>query len=82
MLALRRIAPVILVLSIVVAGMAQANKQFSAKAQQRITKEVRHQILSLPDFDTFDNIAFKLNGYDVILFGQVVQPSLKSEPKR
>ena len=82
MLALRRIAPVILVLSIVVAGMAQANKQFSAKAQQRITKEVRHQILSLPDFDTFDNIAFKLNGYDVILFGQVVQPTLKSDAEK
>ena len=81
MLALRRIAPLILS-SIVVAGIAQSNKKFSAKAQERITKEVRHQILSLPDFDTFDNIAFKLNGYDVTLYGEVVQPSLKDLPKR
>jgi osmotically-inducible protein OsmY len=79
MLALRRIAPVILFLSIVVAGMAQGNKKFSAKAQERIMKDVRHEILMLPDFDTFDNIAFKLNGYDVILYGQVVQASLKSD---
>ena len=57
MLALRRITPVILFLSIVVAGMAQTNKQFSVKAQERITKEVRHQILMLPYFGTFDNIA-------------------------
>jgi len=60
-------------------AVAQGDKKFSAKAQDRITKEVRHQILSLPDFGTFDNIAFKLNGYDVILYGQVVQASLKSD---
>jgi hyperosmotically inducible protein len=79
MLALRRITSVILFLSIVVAGMAQGDKKFSAKAQERITKEVRHQILMLPDFGTFDNIAFQLNGYDVILYGQVVQPTLKDD---
>jgi hyperosmotically inducible periplasmic protein len=76
---LRPIVPVILFFCIVVTAMAQGDKKFSAKAQERITKEVRHQILSLPDFGTFDNIAFKLNGYDVILYGQVVQASLKSD---
>jgi osmotically-inducible protein OsmY len=61
---------------------AQGDKKFSAKAQARITKEVRHQILSLPDFGTFDNIAFKLNGYDVTLYGEVVQPSLKDSAEK
>jgi len=60
-------------------AVAQGDKKFSAKAQERITKEVRHRILSLPDFGTFDNIAFKLNGYDVILYGQVVQATLKDD---
>ena len=60
----------------------QTDKKFSPKAQERITKEVRHQILSLADFGTFDNIAFKLNGYDVILYGQVVQPSLKDDAEK
>ncbi|HEY2360510.1 MAG TPA: BON domain-containing protein [Candidatus Angelobacter sp.] len=62
-----------------VQAIAQSDKKFSAKAQERITKEVRHRILMLPDFGTFDNIAFKLNGYDVVLFGQVVEPSLKDD---
>jgi hyperosmotically inducible periplasmic protein len=79
---LRRIAPVIFFLSLVLAGMAQGDKKFSAKAQERIVKDVRHQILMLPDFGAFDNIAFKLNGYDVILYGQVVQPLLKSDAER
>jgi osmotically-inducible protein OsmY len=63
-------------------GTAQSNKTFSPKAQARITKEVRHSILMLPDFGTFDNIAFKLNGYDVVLIGQVTRPSLKDDAQR
>jgi hyperosmotically inducible periplasmic protein len=61
---------------------AQSNQKFSPKAQARITKEVRHRILMLPDFGTFDNIAFKLNGYDVVLIGQVTRPSLKDDAGR
>jgi hyperosmotically inducible protein len=63
-------------------AIAQQQKTFSPKAQERIIKEVRHQILSLADFGAFDNIAFKLNGYDVILYGQVVQPSLKDSAEK
>jgi hyperosmotically inducible protein len=61
---------------------AQSDKKFSAKAQERIAKEVRHRILMLPDFGTFDNIEFKLNGYDVVLVGQVTRPTLKSDAER
>lgn len=78
---LRQIALMTLFLSVVV-GLAQSDKKFSPKAQARIAKEVRHQILMLPDFGTFDNLAFKLNGYDVTLFGQVTRPSLKSDAER
>jgi len=63
-------------------AVAQGDKKFSPKAQERIIKEVRHQILLLPDFGAFDNIAFKLNGYDVILYGQVVQPALKDDAEK
>jgi hyperosmotically inducible periplasmic protein len=72
---------VICVLFFLEAG-AQGDKKFSAKAQERIMKDVRHQILMLPYFGTFDNISFQVNGYDVVLFGQVVQPTLKSDAER
>ena len=64
------------------AALAQDGRTFSPKAQARITKEVRHQILMLPEFGVFDNIAFKLDGYDVVLLGQVTQPSLRSDAER
>jgi osmotically-inducible protein OsmY len=71
-------------LVVLAAGMALAQPKptYSPKAQARIIKEVRHQILMLPDFGTFDNIAFRLNGYDVILLGQVTRPTLRDDAAR
>jgi hyperosmotically inducible protein len=61
-------------------GPAQDQRdQPSAKAQERITKEVRHELLMLPYFGVFDYIAYKVDGYNVTLLGQVVRPTLKSD---
>jgi len=60
-------------------GFAQDRNQPSAKSQERIIKEVRHELLMLPYFGVFDNIAFKVEGYTVTLLGQVVRPTLKSD---
>ena len=57
---------------------AQRN-QPSAKAQERIIKEVRHELLMLPYFGVFDYIAFKVDGFNVALLGEVVRPTLKSD---
>jgi hyperosmotically inducible protein len=73
---------VILICLLAACAGSQDKKTFSPKAQARIIKEVRHQILMLPYFGTFDNIAFKLNGYDVVLLGQVTNPTLKSDAER
>jgi hyperosmotically inducible periplasmic protein len=63
------------------AGLAapQDRNQPSPRSEERITREVRHQILMLPYFGVFDNIAFKVDGDTVTLLGEVVRPSLKSD---
>jgi hyperosmotically inducible periplasmic protein len=53
--------------------------QPSAKSQERIVKEVRHELLMLPYFGVFDYIAFKVEGSTVTLLGEVVRPTLKSD---
>src|ERR1700685_716867 len=68
---------VVILLSLATLGFAQ--DQPSAKAQERIVKEVRHELLMLPYFGVFDNIAYKVDGYTVTLLGQVVRPTLKSD---
>lgn len=69
---------VVLPILLVVSAFGQAN-QVSPKAEQRIQKEVRHQLLLLPYLSVFDNLAYKVNGYDVTLLGQVTQPVTKSD---
>ena len=58
---------------------AQDRGQVTAKSQERITKEVRHELLMLPYFGVFDSIAYKVEGDTVTLVGQVVRPVLKSD---
>jgi hyperosmotically inducible periplasmic protein len=68
-------------LAVVTLGTAQdaPRDQPSAKSQERIVKEVRHELLMLPYFGVFDYIAFKVDGYNVTLLGQVVKPVTKSD---
>jgi hyperosmotically inducible periplasmic protein len=59
-----------------------ARSQVSEKAVQRIQKEVRHELLMLPYLGVFDNLAYKVDGYNVTLLGQVTRPSLKNDAER
>jgi hyperosmotically inducible periplasmic protein len=70
---------VVILLSLATLGSTQNRDQPSAKAQERITKEVRHELLMLPYFGVFDSIAFKVDGYTVTLLGQVTRPTTKSD---
>jgi hyperosmotically inducible protein len=70
---------VFMLLSLATLGLTQDRGQPSAKSQDRITREVRHELLMLPYFGVFDYIAFKVEGSTVTLLGQVVRPSLKSD---
>jgi hyperosmotically inducible periplasmic protein len=54
-------------------------QQPSADTSARITKEVRHELIMLPYFSVFDNLAYKVDGYNVTLLGQVTRPTLKSD---
>src|SRR5215469_2808357 len=53
-----------------VSVVASAQDQ-SARTQDRIIREVRHELLMLPFFGVFDNITYKVEGGTVTLFGQV-----------
>jgi len=51
----------------------------SGNAEDRIAREVRHELVMLPFYGVFDNLAYKVNGYEVTLLGQVTRPTLKSD---
>jgi hyperosmotically inducible protein len=58
---------------------AYADQQSSEKPQEKVTKEVRHQLVMLPWYSVFDNLAYKVEGDKVTLYGQVTRPVLKSD---
>ena len=47
--------------------------------QDRITREVRHELVMLPYYGVFDNLAYRVEGGTVTLYGQVTRPTLKSD---
>jgi hyperosmotically inducible protein len=60
----------------------QADRANSTRGQQRLEKEVRHELVLLPFYGVFDNLAFKVEGGKVTLLGQVSQPVLKTDAER
>jgi hyperosmotically inducible protein len=47
--------------------------------ENRIAREVRHQLVMLPYFGVFDDLAFRVDGSTVTLMGSVTRPTLKSD---
>jgi len=75
-----------LLLAVVVSALAismdaQGNREaLSQKGIDRITKEVRHELVMLPYYGVFDNLSYKVDpDGTVTLLGQVARPTLKSD---
>ncbi len=54
----------------------------NSRGTDRITKEVRHELVMLPYYNVFDNLAFRVDGSTVTLMGQVDRPTLKTDAER
>jgi hyperosmotically inducible protein len=66
-------------LTIVALPALARQREVPPQAVQRIQKEVRHELVMLPFLTVFDNLAYKVDGYNVTLLGQVTKPVLKSD---
>jgi hyperosmotically inducible protein len=67
------------VLAIGAQAQGPGNRHASQKGADRITKEVRHELVMLPYYSVFDDLAYKVDGDTVTLFGAVTRPTLKSD---
>jgi hyperosmotically inducible protein len=50
--------------------------------ENKIIKEVRHTLVTLPYYGVFDDLAFRVDGGTVTLLGAVTQPVLKSDAEK
>ena len=74
-----RAIALLLIAALALPSWAQKTSQPPPNFTRRVTKQVMHEILMLPDYNEFDAIGFKVEGYDVTLFGHVFHASLKSD---
>jgi len=73
-------APVALaVLAMLFSSLSASAQQNEPRSEQNLVREVRHQLVLLPYYSVFDNLSYRIEGSKVILNGQVVRPSLKSD---
>ncbi|HEY2012249.1 MAG TPA: BON domain-containing protein [Bryobacteraceae bacterium] len=66
-----------------VPGLAQKDRasadRMGQQGMDRISREVRHELVMLPYYGVFDNLGFRVNGGTVTLVGEVTRPTLKSD---
>ncbi len=73
-------AAVVLAASVVVAA---PNEQAGGRATyEKLAKQVRKELVTLPWYGVFDNLAYAIDGSTVTLSGQVVQPSTRKDAER
>ena len=64
-------------------ALARASAAKSDRNMPNIAKEVRHELVTLPWYSVFDNLAFRVDpDGTVTLMGQVVRPTLKDDAER
>jgi hyperosmotically inducible protein len=73
----------LIVVSLVVLGLpVWADKHDKDTGPDHISKEVRHELVTLPFYSVFDDLAYKVDGGTVTLYGAVTRPTLKTDAER
>jgi hyperosmotically inducible protein len=72
-----------MVLAIILALTAAGSSAFAqGKGFTTVEREVRHELVLIPNLTVFDNLVFSVNGGVVTLSGQVHNPTIKTEAER
>ena len=70
------------ILMIAVLGLSQIDVNAQGFSQRTLEQKIFKEIVRLPYYGVFDNIAFQVKGDTVYLTGKVVQPTTKKSAER
>ena len=79
-----KFAALVAALALTVSAAAAAPSGAAAQGfgQQQLAKKVRKELVTLPYYGVFDNLAYEINGDTVTLHGQVVRPTTRGDAER
>jgi hyperosmotically inducible protein len=69
---------ILVIVAFVAAAFAQTDRSLD-RERETISREVRHELVMLPRVSVFNNLAYRIDGHTVTLFGQVTQPIVKDD---
>jgi hyperosmotically inducible protein len=69
-------------LALAVASLPLAAAAAEGQELSRIERQIRRELVTLPFYSVFDNMAFKVDGSKVTLMGKVTRPTLKKGAER
>lgn len=72
----------IAIAALAVSAFAQPSTVQPAAGDSPLAKEIRHELLMMPYYGIFDHLAFRVDGEQVTLLGEVNRPTLKAEAER
>lgn len=73
---------VVLALTLIIAGSVATparQRERRPTPRERLMERIRKQLVTLPYYGVFDNLAFKLQRDTVILYGQVLRPTTRKD---
>ncbi len=65
--------------AVVIAASATPALAQESAGREQLMKKVRKELVTLPWYGVFDNLAYEVNGSTVTLHGQVVRPTTRSD---
>jgi hyperosmotically inducible protein len=76
------VAVFVLAAATVSAAPAGVTAEQSARGYEQVVRQVRKELLTLPYYGVFDNLAYKVEGETVTLYGQVIRASTRKDAER
>lgn len=70
------------ILTVAILGLSQVQVNAQGFSQRNLEQKVFKEIIRLPYYGVFDNIAFRVDGDTVTLMGKVVQPVTRKSAER
>ena len=70
------------ILMVAILGLSQTDLRAQGFSQRNLEQKIFKEIIKLPRYGVFDNIAFQVSGDTVTLTGKVVQPTTRKSAER
>ena len=73
---------IIAIIAMLVVAASAAMAAPATSVQQQISQKIHKELVTLPYYGVFDNLAYKVEGDTVTLYGQVLNPTTRSDAAR